>query len=270
MVDVTDPKRALATRTAFDAAAPTYAARTSANLVLEGFRDQLRQTVAGLVAPPASLLDAGCGAGLDAEHFARLGYRVMGIDASAGMVAASGTRAARFGGKLTVRQVALEDVRALDAPPFDLIYSDLGPLNCVENLSAVLAALGSHLQPGGAIVISVMARVCPWEWLLFAPTGRWRRLAVRLRSRAVPVRLGDGLVWTRYYTEGDLRRAAAGAGLQVHSVRALGLAVPPPYSSLAHRAALIRRLQGLDDAIAGLPLLRGLGDHLLAVMKKPA
>src|SRR3954452_7763920 len=49
--------------------------------------------VAGLVDPPATVLDAGCGTGRVAVRLAALGYDVVGVDVDASMLAEAGAEA---------------------------------------------------------------------------------------------------------------------------------------------------------------------------------
>jgi hypothetical protein len=49
----------------------------------------------------------------------------------------------------------------------------------------------------------------------------------------------------------------------------LGLLVPPPYMDAfgARHPRLINVLQGVEDRIAGWPVLRGWGDHFLIALQ---
>ena len=77
-------------------------------------------------------------------------------------------------------------------------------------------------------------------------------------------------VWTRYYTPREFQSIFAVAGFKLISLRALGVLVPPPYMlAFAERhPRLINFLQGMEDHVAGWPLLREWGDHFLIVMEK--
>jgi len=104
--------------------------------------------VSDLLAPPARVLDAGCGTGRVAVRLAELGYDVVGVDVDASM---------------------LEQARA-QAPQLDWRLGDLATFDLGERFDVVLVAgntipllepgtlldacerLGHHLTPGGVIV----------------------------------------------------------------------------------------------------------------------
>ena len=82
---------------------------------------------------------------------------------------------------------------------------------------------------------------------------------------ATLARLGEIAVPVWYPTVAEMRRSFA-PWFRLRSVRAVGLFVPPSYvESLAreHKFALAW-LEAMDRVFASWPLLRGLGDHVLA------
>ncbi|OFV80089.1 MAG: methyltransferase [Acidobacteria bacterium RBG_13_68_16] len=259
------------TRQAFDSVASFYDGPFGNNEIVQRMRTGLVDELTRRVSPGARLLDVGCGTGIDAAHLAARGYTVVAIDASPQMVARTRARAAEEG--LTERVTALElGIEALDrlsGGPFDAIYSDLGALNCVPDLSAVAAGCGSLLNGGGVLVASVMGKLCPWELAYFVARGDLRRALVRLGSRAVPVGLNRGTVWTRYYRPKEFLDHFRGSFAHEAS-RALGLFSPPPYLVGFHRRLrrASRALWWLDGKLGALPLLREAGDHFLMVLRK--
>ncbi|HEU5356826.1 MAG TPA: methyltransferase domain-containing protein [Actinocrinis sp.] len=98
--------------------------------------------------PVGTALDAACGTGRHAAHLARLGHKVIGVDANAKMLAV----AARKLPDLDLRQGALE---ALPLPhdSVDLIVCALA-LCHVADLGPVFAEFARVLRPGGHLVIS--------------------------------------------------------------------------------------------------------------------
>ena len=90
---------------------------------------------------------------------------------------------------------------------FDGAYSNLGPLNCVPDLDDVSRACARLLKPGGALVFTVIGRVCPWEIIHYARQRRWARVKVRFARNVVPVGMNKHTIWTRYYTPREFYRA---------------------------------------------------------------
>jgi SAM-dependent methyltransferase len=104
--------------------------------------------VADLQAPPARVLDAGCGTGRVAVRLAALGYDVVGVDVDESML----------------------DVARAEAPGLDWRLGDLATFDLQETFDVVLVAgntipllepgtlldacerLAAHLAPGGVVV----------------------------------------------------------------------------------------------------------------------
>ncbi len=259
------------TQQAFDSVAAEYDGPSGNNALIQRFRAQMRSAVLEAAPPGSKLLDLGCGTGLDAEFFAKRGYRVVAVDWSAAMAARTIRRLAEAGltSRVEVRQLGAHELEQLPGRVFDAAYSDLGPLNCVPNLAETARQLARLMHPCGKLVVSVIGRLCPWELAFFAAKGRWQRATARLTREFVGVPLGGQTVWTRYYTPREFEAVFAAAGFRRVWLRSLGLFVPPPYlSAFAERhPRLMDRLQALDDWCAGWPLLNQWGDHFLLELR---
>jgi SAM-dependent methyltransferase len=101
-----------------------------------------------LPAPPARVLEAGCGRGALAAALGELGYEVTGVDRNAGMAAA-----ARARGVHVIQADVLEVSGEYDVVLFTRA------LHHADDLDAVLAHAATLLVPGGQIVIEEFA----WE-----------------------------------------------------------------------------------------------------------
>jgi trans-aconitate methyltransferase len=105
------------------------------------------------VAPPARLLDVGCGDGVLSTQLVERGYSVTGIDASAEMV-----EAARARGIEAYELDVADGLAALDhaareafARPFDVALSN-ATLHWVRDAHAALTTVRSALAPGARFV----------------------------------------------------------------------------------------------------------------------
>ena len=152
---------------------------------------------------------------------------------------------------------------------YDGVYSNLGALNCVPDLGEVPQQCARLLKPGGALVFSVIGRVCPWEVAHYLRHGRWARVSVRYTRGQAPVRLNGHTVWTRYYTPREFYRPFRALFTLTH-YRGLCVFVPPPYlvDFRGRHPEWPRRLWAVERRVAGWPLVRGIGDHFLIVMRK--
>lgn len=258
------------TSRAFDRVAPTYGRDNSTNPIICAMRDRTLARVTASVHPGSTLLDLGCGPGLDAVRLARLGYLISAVDSSRGMVQHARERIAREGltARVQLRTLGIHQLEQLEDERFDGAFSNFGPLNCVPDLGAAALTLASRLRPGGAFVASVIGRVCPWEIARYAVTGDWRRIAMRFARDFVPVPLEGRTVWTRYYLPSEFIAVFRQAGFRLRSLEALGLCMPPPYLQGVHHRhpGLMRGLERLERRVAGWPGLRHCGDHFLVSM----
>lgn len=269
---VTTRDALLDTQQAFDGVASGYDQSNEANPVIRWMRAETMRAVRAAVSPGAHLLDLGCGPGRDATRLAADGYRVTATDWSPAMVGQTLQRVtdARLEGRVHVRHVGIHQLDRLDTGPYDGAYSDLGPLNCVPDLAAAARAIAAQLRPGGVLVASVIGRFCPWELALFAARRNWTRAAIRFEPGLVAVPLDGRRVWTRYVWPSEFEAAFTRAGFSRVSLRALGLAAPPPYLEgfAGRHPRLVSALTRLDERIGAWPVLRHAGDHFLIVLRK--
>jgi SAM-dependent methyltransferase len=274
---VLDP-RLLQTRKAFDALSRTYDHSEETNELLLRLRTQTWDLLTDVFLPDSRLLDLGCGTGIDAVYLAERGCRVVATDLSPAMVERTRDRAAKAGVSqcIDARTLAIEDLTvdeaelsALKAEHFDGIYSNRGPLNCVDDLDAVAQACASLLPASGTFVATVIGRICPWEVLYYALRGRWSRARLRRRREFVAIPLQGQTIPTRYFTPREFYRAFS-PYFALTYYRGLGIFLPPTYL-----APLCRRFPGpsaaaawLDDALGGLPGFRNAGDMFLVVLTR--
>jgi SAM-dependent methyltransferase len=262
----------LDTQHAFDGVAPSYAESNAANTLLCAMRARTRWALERFAAPASHILNLGCGPGTDDLYFAARGHRVSAIDASPAMVeqARRAVAAAGFSDRVSVETLAIDHLHRFTAGPFDAAYSAFGPLNCAADLPAAARLIAERVRPGGVVVASVIGRICPWEIALYAARGDFRRVAVRFRRGLVAVPLEGRTVWMRYYTPRTFTRAFTAAGFRCLEIAALGLLTPPPYMDAFARRhqTSIAGLQQLEDSIGGWPIVRGMGDHFLAVLRR--
>jgi SAM-dependent methyltransferase len=272
MAPVATEQALLDTQRAFDGVAAGYHRANEENRTLCAMRQRARTAVETFVPRGAHLLDLGCGPGGDEEHFARQGYTVTAIDWSPSMAEAARRRVrdARLHDRIDVRHLGIHEIDRLAPDVYDAAYSNFGPLNCVADPEAAARLIADRVRPGGVLVASVIGRVCPWEFALYASKGSWARAGIRFARDLVPVPLEGRTVWTRYYTPRSFARLFARAGFSVVWLRTLGLFVPPPYlqAFAGRHATLVDRLQRIEDRIGHWPGVRAWGDHFLIVMRK--
>jgi ubiquinone/menaquinone biosynthesis C-methylase UbiE len=261
-----------ATQRAFDSVAADYDGARGNNSLVQDMRLEMWRWLDATFAPSSRLIDLGCGTGIDAIRMAHRGHQLTATDWSPQMVARTSERAKHEQVTDCVQALVIgaHELHRLDgAGRFDGAYSNLGALNCVPELADVSRECARLLKPGGALVFTVINRVCPWEIAHFALQGRWSRLRVRYARGVVPVGMNNHTVWTRYYAPREFYRAFERHFSLAH-YRGLCVFAPPPYLTWVRdrHPQWYQWLWRMDRRTSAWPPLRAMGDHFLTVMKK--
>lgn len=121
------------------------------------FRDRLALFLEGLtryVAPPARILDFGCGSGVMSMSLADMKYDVHGVDGSQRMVEIADLERDRR--KITNAQFTVMNAGEFEPPanPYDAIVCS-SVVQYVEDDRKLIRNFAAALRPGGALLISV-------------------------------------------------------------------------------------------------------------------
>jgi 2-polyprenyl-6-hydroxyphenyl methylase / 3-demethylubiquinone-9 3-methyltransferase len=125
-------------------------------------------------------LDVGCGGGILAEEFARLGCVVTGIDPSEKSLAAARAHARAEGLAIDYRRGTGESIPFPDAT-FEITYC-CDVLEHVDDLPKVIGEISRVLRPGGIFLYDTINRTFQsklvmiklfqeWNWTSFMPPG---------------------------------------------------------------------------------------------------
>ena len=182
---------------------------------------------------PLRILELNCGTGEDALWLAQQGHTVVATDISEAMVAEAQRKLAFHGVSERAQALALgiEDIQPeqFDAP-FDLIFSNFGGWNCLNQAQIAAAAqkLTACLSPTGKVAAVIMPDRCLWELAYFTLRSRFAEARRRWIGHS---RFADkqGKEHPIYYFSPRNFAGLWGEGWQTSKIQPIGLWVPPSY-----------------------------------------
>jgi ubiquinone/menaquinone biosynthesis C-methylase UbiE len=237
--------------------------------ILERMRRKVRRHALAFLRPGDRILEINAGTGADAAFFASRGFRVHATDLSPGMVAQIQEKRRRLGlqAELSVGQCPFEDLGQIREGPFQLIFSNMGGINCTNDLQGITRQVGGLLSPGGYVTWVVMPPVCPWELALIL-RGRLKTALRRLSPGGTLANVAGLRFRTYYYTPNRVIRAF---GPEFRLVKLQGLSVftpPADHKDFPSRhPSLYRFLRFLDDRLADRFPFRGWGDFFILTLQ---
>jgi hypothetical protein len=172
-----------------------------------------------------------------------------------------------LGEQIIIQQCSFTELDQIQGAPFDAVFSDLGGLNCIPNLTPVIHQLPHLLKPGGLVTWVLMPPICLWEMAeIFR--GHFRLAFRRLAQRGTRSHL-EGLHFDVYYFTPRQVMTWFGDDFDAISLEGLSVITPTAESkNLAKRFPhLYRALSWLDDRLSVLPLWREWGDFYILSMR---
>jgi 2-polyprenyl-6-hydroxyphenyl methylase/3-demethylubiquinone-9 3-methyltransferase len=144
------------------------------------------------------LLDIGCGGGLLSEPMTRLGFQVVGVDASERNIGTASAHAAEVGLSIDYRCTTAEDLLAAGEAGFDAILN-MEVIEHVADPGEYLRSCARLLKPGGLMIVATLNRTL--KALALAKVGAEYVL------RWLPVGTHD---WNRFLKPEEIRGFLAG------------------------------------------------------------
>jgi len=215
------------------------------------------------------ILELNCGTGTDAIELAQRGYKVHATDIAPGMLERLQNKVHQnnLSDQISFQQCSFTELDQVQGAPFDAVFSDLGGLNCIPDLSPVLKQLPKVLRPNGFITWVLMPPVCLWE---MAEIFRGHpRLAFRRFARNGTRAYLEGLYFTVYYFTPQKVLEWFDDEYDCLAIEGLSVITPTAESkNFAKRyTRLYRTLSWLDDRLAPHPPWHGWGDFFIITMR---
>jgi len=167
-----------------------------ARYVTEGFEPWEQEVIERFMKQPGRLLDVGCGAGREAFAFARLGFKVVGIDIATEMIERAKELAAKNGVKVDLEACSVTEA---EYPPasFDYIFFSRAVYSYIptrELRIATLRRLRRMLKPSGLLILSAYYVARHRLFRRRTVTDFYRTMARKLFGPGMTPEPGDSLV----------------------------------------------------------------------------
>ena len=254
---------------AFSRTAEKYDSFAEDHPHLTRMRNKVYSHVMKHVPRGARILELNAGTGTDAVQLAQRGYLIHATDIAPGMLDRLREKVTRLGlqDRVTMAERSFLSLESTQGAPFDAVFSDLGGLNCVPDLTPVIKQLPGVLKPGGMVVWVLMPHVCLWE---LAEVFRGNvSLAFRRFSRGRVRANLEGLNFDVYYF--SPRQVIRWFGDQFAVITLDGLSVITPTAESKNFARwyprLYRTLSWLDDRLSPHWPWNGWGDFYILTMR---
>ncbi len=175
----------------FDSVAYDYDRHITGNSINMLLRDRSLKLMRHIFSNSHTLLEIGCGSGMETLPMLREGHDVVALDISSEMlrVVENKSKSAGLSGQLITRKMKASQIEELAAEFgeefFDGAYSTYGALNCEPSLIEIPRALGLLLKKESRFVAGIYNKFCLTEILGYGLTLRLGRIAGRVESRVL-------------------------------------------------------------------------------------
>ncbi len=257
---------------AFSRTAEKYDSFAQDHPHLTRLRNKVYAHVERVLPRGSHILELNAGTGTDAVALAQRGYSVHATDIAEGMLGRLPEKIEKFSlqNQITFQTCSFMDLSGISGGPYEAVFSDLGGLNCIPDLSPVIEQLPRVLKPGGLVTWVLMPPVCLWEMAeIFR--GHFRLAFRRLSQTGTRSHL-EGLYFDVHYFWP--RQVLSWFGDDYSLVALEGLSVITPTAESKNFAKQFPGLYGalawLDDRLSTRRPWRAWGDfYILSLRHQP-
>lgn len=253
---------------AFDPLAATYDNTFTHTEIGRYLRDQVHARLDRHFRAGDHVLELGCGTGEDALRLAERSIQVTATDVSEGMLESARAKTASNTlvqvKRLDLREIAVSGQQsAFSEKQFDGVFSNFGPLNCLEEWRTLANWLSVRVKTGGIVGLGVMSPLCVWEPLWHGLHGNFKTATRRWGKNTVfqPDAVSEPITVT-YPSISRISRDFAPHFRRVY-VQPLGLFLPPSdvFGVIEKRPRLLKTLMGLEKRFGHSAWLSPFADH---------
>lgn len=252
---------------AFSRQSEIYDEYEKTNPLLSWMRQQVYDVVLQHLNQGNKILELNSGTGTDAIFFAKFGYDVTCTDLSDGMIQKIFVKAERenLTNRIKIFQCSFTELNKLPTNKFDLIFSNFGGLNCVDDLRSVTRFFPALLNRGGKVILVVMPPVCPWE-IAHALKGNFKFAFRRFATSYTTANI-EGVEINTYYFSAKKIQEALGNHFRIIYKSGLAVFTPiPQMENFIHKHPRLLRILQQAEKIFGKHFPFNLvGDHLILV-----
>ncbi len=253
-------------RDAFNSHAQLYDENERNNEILQYMRRRVWQSYLENFKSGDHILEINCGTGTDAVFLAQHGIRVLATDLSATMVGLAHEKISKF--ELTelvdTRILGFHELSSLGNRNFNGIVSNLGGLNCIDDLARFAQHVGNLLTPKGKLIGAVMSKYCLLEIVAFLRRGNLQSAFRRFSPKGIRAKVADQEVKVFYYSpRGFLEHFTHYFTLQ--KIYGLCLLTPPPYAQgFYHRhKGMVNFAMKMETSVCERFPFYAFGDHFV-------
>lgn len=254
---------------AFSRKALVYDEFGRGHLNLERMRSKVRYHLLACLRAGDRILELNAGTGGDAVYLARRGFHVHATDISPGMLAQieEKVNSEDLQEYLSVQSCSISELENIKKAPFDLIFSNMGGINCIEDPSRVAAGIKGLLMPQGIVVLVVMPPVCLWE-LVQALRGNVKVASRRLHPRGILANVEGVRFYTYYYSPAQIIKLF---GSDFRPLKIQGLSVFTPTADNKHFSSkysqIYHFLRIIDDRLSDITPFNRMGDFYILTLR---
>ncbi|MBI2268933.1 MAG: class I SAM-dependent methyltransferase [Bacteroidetes bacterium] len=221
-----------------------------------------------------NILEINCGTGEDTVYMAKFGHTITATDASSEMIAIAAEKIKQhhFDLRANAEQCSFHELHTkFEGKQFDLILSDFGGLNCINepDLKKTLNTLHNLLKPGGKIALTIMGTCCIWEVFYFSMKLQLKKAFRRLNKKGVETIIKNSVFNTYYHSPKKIKQFLI---FNSHFLiqKPIGLFIPPSYLEpfFKNKEWLLKLLGRAENLSGRLSIFSNLADHYFITLEK--